>query len=256
VRNKKKTMNIKNTIILTVTLFAILTSCDVENALDKDSERKTSAWIDIPFVSVDTLYLSGQKFNLLLTDSTPYYNPVVVEQYIAIHSLQSEPMLNGSGFDFLNVEIRMPSRSDGGLKFEMTDEQFMSIFKGYSNQIFRNFIRDLLVLNNKTSHKYRDNWTTLLDRLNMLFGEEINEKYGELFPENSTWNGYNSFRIFGIFLEECLSSRQGVGHNLIHSINGKTKYVFQEDIESVNALIIEYENQIKNNTAHNKGYNP
>lgn len=244
-------MPLKTSIIFIGTLFAIMTSCDVENPSNTETERKTSSWIDFPFVSVDTFYLSDQKFNLLLTDSTPSYNPVVADQYITIHSLQSEPKING--FDLLHVEIQMPNRPDGDLKFEMTDEQFISTVQGYSNQVFKEFLRDLLVLNNKTSHKYRKNWTTLLDRTNMLFGEEINQKYREAFPENSTWSGYNSFRIFGIFLEECLDNRQGIGHNLVRSINGKTKYLFQEDIASLNALVSEYEKKIKNNTAHNNG---
>lgn len=84
----------------------------------------------------------------------------------------------------------------------------------------------------------------------MLFAHEIEDHFKDEFPDNSIWFGYSSFRIFGLFIEECLTGRQGVGHELVRSISGKTKYLYEEDIESILSLLGSCEQRIGKNPLH------
>lgn len=242
VRNMRKVMHHKKFFLIPGILL-LLFSCKTENLEESRVEITHADWVDIPFVSVDTFYLSNRNFNLLLTDSTSYYNPVVVEQYLTIHSLQSAPEVNE--FDSLYIQVNMPKRPDGDLEFDLSVEQFITASNGYSNPVYKEFILEFLELNNRTAHKYREKETSLLDRTNMIFGEEIEKNYSSSFPDNSTWLGYNSLRIFGIFMEECINKNPGIGHSLVSSINGKTNYLFPEDISTLTALVETYEKRAK-----------
>jgi len=246
-----KEVMLKDIIVGCCILFLIFSSCtggntpNVVNAI----EKKISPWIEFPYVSVDTFYLYEREFRLIMIDSTPFVNPVVIDQYTVIHTLQAEP--NIREFDTISVEIQMPNRADGNVSFNVTNEQFKIVVLKNSNQLFKEFLRELLTLNNETAHKYSENWQSILDRLNMIFGNHIELQYKEQFPENSTWFGYNSFEIFGLFFQEFSMGKEGVGHKLINSIEGKTKYLFEEDIKSINSLIDRYKRKIEKNTAHN-----
>lgn len=234
-------------------LFMLFSSCTDESSSDvgNETERTTSPWIEFPYVSVDTFYLTEERFRLKMIDSTPFVNPVVINQYTALHALQAEP--NMREFDTIIMEIEMPNRPDENVTFNLTNDQFQIIVLKYSNQMFKEFVRELLTLNNLTANKYRENWQSLLDRLNMVFGNQIELNFKEQFPDNSTWFGYNAFEIFGQYFQECSTGTDGVGHALIDSIEGKTKYLFEEDIKSINSLIGKYKRKIEENTAHNSG---
>ena len=250
VRNMKE-MILKEIISCCCILFMTFCSCTDESSQNvrNEAERTTSPWIEFPYVSVDTFYVNKQSFRLSLIDSTPFANPVLIDQYTGIHALQAEP--NFLEFETMTIEIQMPNRPDGNVSFDLTNNQFQFIVLKYSNQLFKEYVRELLTLNNSTAHKYRENWQSLLDRLNMIFGNQIELKYKEQFPENSTWYGYNSFEIFGLFFQEVSMGKEGVGHKLINSIEGKNKYLFEEDIKSINSLIDKYKKKIEENTAHN-----
>ena len=224
--------------------IVLLTHTSCSEAPD-DGETPVGALkpqMNLAYVKVDTFFTSQRLFDLVLTDSTGHYNPVFADQYLTIHSLQST--FDPDQFDTLRLTVHMPNRSGGGYGLEFSSERYRTAAAGFSNQIFKDLIRDFLALDMATAYKYRERKTSLIDRTNMIFGHEIDDHFKDEFPDNSIWFGYSSFRIFGLYIEECYSGKQGVAHELVRSIRGKTKYLLEEDIESLLLLLGSYEKRV------------
>lgn len=106
--------------------------------------------MNLAFVKVDTFFTSHRTFNLVLTDSNNHLNQVFADQYLTVHRLQSS--FNPDRFDTLRVTVHMPNRSAGGYGLRISSERFRTTAANFSNQVFKDLIRDFLALDMATAH--------------------------------------------------------------------------------------------------------
>jgi len=182
---------------------------------------------------------------LTFTDSMPFFNHVVDQQAVTTYALQR--MVDSIAFDSIKFKIYTPNCEEKLIQFQISRSGYLNVLSNFNNSDFKNFIRDYLTLNWETRGNYRDQKTSLLDRVNLIFAHEIDAKFKGQFPDNSTWYGYDSFIIFYDYLQECISGNEGVAHQLIEAIEPSKDYLNNSDKRKLVALIKKYKTEIEMN---------
>ena len=233
-------------ILLLVSLF--IYSCSSkknenseENKNDsREIAQRDSNYIQFPYIYQTGTELKGNILEFTFVDSMPFYNAVMSNQAVFIYALQSP--IPQSQFDSVVFLIRMPKRENPKVRVAMGTAQFTGLVKNFTNPQFKDFLKEILRLNYNTSNRYKAKYSSILDGLNMIFAAEIESKYKDQFPNNSTFFGYNSFLIFGKYFSEVNSGTKGIGHKLIDSIkDSKENLITEYDKMNLNKVIKKYD---------------
>ena len=231
----------KNNTVIFLSLLLLIFSCTNKTSQKKDKSEKefnTNDWVQFPFVTIDSIWIDNNIFHINLVDSTPFLNTTYLQQYTSIHILQSEPHLYDC--NAIKIKVVLPNRDGEPIEYEITPEDYNFLLEYFSDVDFKSFIREYILLNYEAQDNYYGEMTTLIDRVNMIFAHEIDKNYPDLFQNNSTWFGYDSFDVFRLYFVECTQGKEDVGHDLINSINDKTDYLKEGDILKLQKLIEKY----------------
>lgn len=151
-----------------------------------------------PYISLDSIKFSNQVIEVHVTDSLPYFNPVMNGQAFAV--ICEQITVRSYDFDFFDFYVHMPMREEGGVGGRFSAEEFNKLQSIYIDESLGDFYTELLQLNWDTHEKYVDIYSTFLDRVNMVFQNKIREEYPREFPGGFDWYGYNCFIIFNEYL--------------------------------------------------------
>ena len=140
----------------------------------------------------------------------------------------------------------MPNRENTVIEYSLTKSEFEKTQKKFSDSKYKAFLLDLLKLNWNSKKHYDKKFMSLLDRTNMIFAHEIDKNYKDLFTNNSTWFGFDSFTVFGAYFEEVVHEKKGIAHNLINSIKSSEGYLTEKDKTKLLQIIDKHTERFKN----------
>lgn len=233
--------NITKNILLIAFLFLCLYSCKNETKKSKENEIDIIVqheMVQFPFVSLDSVWFDGNDFHINIVDSTAYLNNAYIEQYGTIHILQSAP--HNYEFNEIILTVEMPNRKGEPIIHVFNQYQYDLMFGFIEDVDFKAFILEFITLNYEVRGKYYENMSTLIDRVNMICASEIDKHFPEYFPDNSTWFGYNSFKIFYQYFAECLNNEEGMYHKIIAGIEEDENFLENEDKAALLVLLEKY----------------
>lgn len=227
------------TILLT---FIISCNADVKYVEETTFHAETNL-LTLPYYNPDTVYQDDQYFCIEVTDSKPYYNSTEFEQMAFWYSYQL--YVPNFSLDSIKFIINMPNRPSGDFEYVIHSQFAIKMQKKINNTIFENFLDDLLIVNLSSLENYKK-YTSLLSWINRFFSKQIDKHYLEEYPDNSTWDGYNSFNIFekhfsGVYLGEYNSA-----NSMIDSLFSSDGFIHPDDIIIVKELIRKYELEFLN----------
>lgn len=234
----KKTLRKAIIILLTLILFANCT-----NKIGTENTTNTQQLILFPFVSPDSIKMTGKELIFTYIDSTPFFNPVASKQATLIYTMQREP--DSIDYKKLTIKIKMPNRENSVIEYSMTKPEFQQLERNINNPKLKPFYKEFLELNWNSRNNYMEKYMSLLDRTNMIFAHEIDKNYKEQIPNNSTWYGFDSFTVFEQYFGEIEHGKNGIATKLIESINKSDKYLIESDKITLLGLIKKHAEIIK-----------
>jgi hypothetical protein len=233
---KRKFVNI----LSILSAFILIANCT--NKIKDKKDVTTQPIIRFPFVSPDSLKISGSELRLTYIDSTPFYNPIVSKQAALIYTMQREP--DTISFEKILFKIKLPNRENSVVEYSINRKEFYQIERIISHPQLKHFYKEFLELNWNSRENYREDYTSLLDRTNMIFAHEIDKNFKEQIAENSTWYGFDSFIVFHNYFIEVENNQIGISTKLVESIQSSEDYLTESDKQKLVKIIEKHTERI------------